>query len=139
MTTTAELWGETLILPNYESEAETYAPVDVANHLYNVMDWDGDTGWSTLAWLQNAVDWSPLHRDPVLLQIFQKDNQWAPDQIKQMQADCVFHARVQEGFTYVGVTFQVNDAQPNWYDLAGSHSVFPGNLINHGEWGTWFP
>lgn len=136
----AQLWGESLILANYETEASVYAPADVQNHLRNVLDWDGDTGWSTLAWLQNDVDWSPLAADPVLLQIFPKDNGWTVDQIPQRLGDCVAHAR-DEGFTYVGVTYQTYaGAVPGWYDVgAFQHSTFPGNLIQAHEWPQWYP
>lgn len=137
--TTAVQWGDPIILPNYEVEASTYQPYKVADYLYNDLNWKGDTGWSTLAWLQNDLDWLPLARDPALLQIFQKDAGWPPDEIQDKQDDCVYHAR-DLGFTYVGVTFQTYaDAQSSWYDLSGCHSVFPGNLIQHGEWDDWFP
>lgn len=139
LTLTAQAWGENVILPNYEVEASLYAPADVMNHLRNVLDWDGEVGWSTLAWLQNDVDWQPLDRDAALLQIFPKDNGWMVEEIPYRMADCVVHAR-QEGLTYVGVTYQTYaGATPQWYDVASyQHSTFPGNVIAHGQWSSWY-
>lgn len=139
LTLTAQVWGENIIIPNYEVEAGTYSPADVQNHLRNVLDWDGETGWSTLAWLQNDVDWTPLAKDSVLLQIFPKDNGWTVEEIPYRMADCVVHARY-EGLTYVGVTYQTYaSALPAWYDVASyQHSTFPGNVIAHGEWDDWY-
>lgn len=142
LATTALFWGEDTIVPNYEDEASVHKPESVADYLYGTLDWGGHVGWSTLAWLQNDLNWSVLNRDPALLQIFPQDNRWSVDEIQDKQDDCVAHAR-DLGFTYVGVTFQTYGdplkAQPDWYDLRGSHSVFPGNVIAHGEWDNWFP
>lgn len=142
LTTTAQLLEENLILPNYEAEAETYEPKDVCQYLYGDLDWDGKTGWSTLAWLQNGAGWEDIpDEDAVLLQIFPQDNRWQVDEIKQKMGDCVAHAR-DEGRTYVGVTYQaygVPQAQPWWYDCESYfHSTFPGNQIGHGEWSMWY-
>lgn len=127
------------IIPNYEAEASTFAPADVAEHLYGFANWDGKTGWSTLAWLQNDVDWTPLTQDPVLLQIFPADNGWPVSEIGPRMGDCVAHARA-EGFTFVGVTYQAyGNATPAWYDVESfQHSTFPGNVIAHGQWGSWY-
>ena len=85
------------------------------------------------------MDWSPLTADPVLLQIFPKDNGWEVWEIAEKLGDCVGHAR-NEGFTYVGVTYQTYDqAQPGWYDVgAFQHSTFPGNLIQAHQWKEWY-
>jgi hypothetical protein len=85
------------------------------------------------------VNWLPLKNDAVLLQIFPKDNRWAPIEVKQKMRDCVAHAR-EEGLWSVGVTYQTYaDAQPEWYDVASfAHSTFPGNLIAHGDWPKWY-
>lgn len=137
---TAQSWGEDTILPNYEDECETFPPDQVADYLYGSLGWGGNTGWSTLAWLANDPDFTAINDDPVLLQIFQKDNRWEPSQIPTKLGDCVAHARG-KGFTYVGVTYQTYaDALPSWYDCgAFMHSTFPGNVIAHGEWDKWYP
>jgi hypothetical protein len=136
---TAQVWGVDTIIPNYENEADTFSPAEVQNHLRNVLDWDGDTGWSTQAWLPNAPDFLPMANDSVLLQVFPTDNRWTVDEIEQRQGDCVAHAR-DKGFTYVGVTYQTyGSATPGWYDVAShQHSTFPGNLIQHGQWDEWY-
>lgn len=138
--TTAVSWGEDTILPNYENEAGTFSPEQVADYLYGYANWDGLTGWSTQAWLPNDPDFMPLVEDPVLLQIFAADNRWEPWQIPIKLGDCVAHAR-DKGFTYVGVTYQTyGGAQPSWYDCgAFMHSTFPGNVIPHGDWPIWYP
>jgi hypothetical protein len=139
LVSTAQAWGSDTILPNYEDEAKTYPPAQVAEHLYGYVDWDGLTGWSLTGWLFNAVDWTPIAHDPALLQIFPADLQWPVDEIAQKQGDCVEHAR-DKGFTYVGVTYQTYaGAQPAWFDVASyQHSTFPGNVIASGQWGEWY-
>jgi hypothetical protein len=136
----ANAWNGKIILPNYERECETIRPDTVAR-LLKQTGWDKDTGWSTLAWLQNDVDFTPIAHDPVLLQIFPADTHWPLDYgiIKQKMGDCVWHAR-QKGFTYVGVTYQTYaGATPALFDVESyQHSVFPGNVIGHGEWPDWF-
>jgi hypothetical protein len=134
---TAQSWGVDTIIPNYEDEAGRFSPMDVQNHLRNVLDWDGYTGWSTQAWLPNDPDFRPMKYDSVLLQIFPTDNRWAVEEISQKQADCVGHAR-DKGFTYVGVTYQTyNTAVPGWYDVKSfQHSTFPGNVIS--DWPSWY-
>ena len=146
LVTTAQVWGENIILPNYEDEAAHFSPSSVAEYLRGVLDWDGETGWSTLAWLLNNVDYRPFARtgDSVHLQIFPRDNRWAVHEIPQKMRDCLWHARVDMGMKYVGVTYQtfgegVEQAQPSWYDCASyMHSTFPGNRIAHGQWGSWY-
>lgn len=145
LVTTAQAWGENLIIPNLEDEASSFSPRSCVDHLRGPLDWDGQTAWSTLAWLQNGVNWRPLAEtdDAVLLQIFPRDNHWAVGEIAQKMGDCVAHAR-EMGLTYVGVTYQtfgegVEKAQPSWFNVTDyMHSTFPGNRIGHGEWGNWY-
>lgn len=140
----ADTWNETLILPNYETEAKIYPPDMVADYLYDSVKWEGGTGWSIPGWLFNDTDYTPIsdRDDPVLLQIFPTDFKWPKDYgvIKTKMGDCVEHARVDKGFTYVGVTYQTYDsATPSWFDVDSyQHSVYPGNLIQHGDWPKWF-
>jgi hypothetical protein len=132
-------WGGDTILPNYEDEANVFVPEMVADWLYGFADWDGKTGWSTQAWLPNTPNFAALKQDPVLLQIFPKDNNWEPWQIPAKMGDCVSHAR-EKGFTYVGVTYQTyGEAVPSWYDCASyMHSTFPGNVITAAQWEEWY-
>lgn len=142
LTVTAQVWGENTIIPNYEDEAHNFSPSVVADYLYGVLNWTGETGWSTQAWVPNDPDFALLARrgDSVLLQIFPQDNRWEPWQIPTKLGDCVAHARVDKEFRYVGVTYQTYaGATPSWYDCESfMHSTFPGNLIGHGEWGNWY-
>lgn len=143
LTSTAFVWNEDIIMPNYENEASTYSPEQVADYLYGYANWDGKTGWSTQGWLPNDVDFSPLGErgDPALLQIFPTDLKWDfhPVVIAQKMRDCIVHAR-QLGFTYVGVTYQTYaSCYPDLFNCTDyMHSVFPGNVIAHGEWDEWF-
>jgi hypothetical protein len=139
LVTTAHSWGENIIIPNYEDECSSISPRSLADWLYGFLNWKGETGWSTLAWLNNDVDFRPIARDSALLQIFPTDARWPINEIGKKMGDCVWHAR-DKGFTYVGVTYQTYaGAQPAWYDCASCmHSTYPGNLIGHGQWGDWY-
>lgn len=143
----ARRWGSTWILPNLEQEAvDTCTPAQAKQILLNT-GWAGKTGWSTQGWLpgtsgggQGGCDFSPINSDPVLLQIFPEDLNWAPHEIPQKQADCIWHARVDKGFKYVSVTYQTYRSSTSWFDLTGNHSVFTGDgLSARGEWDDWFP
>jgi hypothetical protein len=145
----ATLWGCDTIMPNYEIEAETIPP----NQVMQVLDttgWNGNVGWSMLGWLQNAVDYSPMtQRDqPVLLQIFPTDmhsifpgdTRHDSEYVAKVTADCVWHARMDKGFQYVGVTWQTyGDMRSGDFDCHSfQHSTFPGNLIARHEWAGWY-
>jgi hypothetical protein len=136
---TARSWNVNFILPNYEKEAEWCEPNTVAALLKGT-GWKGNTGWSMQGWLPNDVDYSPINDDPVLLQIFPEDLKWDVDDIPSKMSDCVYHARVDHGFMYCGVTYQsYRDAEASWYDCEIDHSVFTGNTISPEDWKDWFP
>lgn len=135
----AVAWNTDWILPNYEDEAKTITPHTVVQLLKGT-GWQGNTGWSMQGWQPNDVDYSPMNDDPVLLQIFPEDLKWLPPEIPKKTGDCVYHARVDHGFTYVGVTYQsYRNAIPEWYDVDIPHSAFTGNTIPATEWHDWFP
>lgn len=122
---------------NIEDEfKDSVSPAKVAEIVADFPD--VQVGISTVAWLYNDVDYSPLEKLPVLLQVFPADNGWSPDQIEQRQSDCVQHARDQ-GFTYVGVTLQTYaGAEPGWYGyLKGARSLYTGDDVGAGNWGAW--
>lgn len=99
---------------------------------------DLKVGISTVAWLYNDVDYSPLAGYPVLLQIFPADNGWDPSELEQKTKDCVAHAR-DKGFTYVGATVQTYaGAEPGWYGyLSGAKSLYTGDDVGAGNWEAW--
>ena len=135
----ARIWGCDTIMPNYENEAERYPPI-LAKETIKDAGWTGNVGWSTQGWLPNDTDFGPINDDPVLLQIFPQDMRFPPDQVDQKIKDCVWHARVDHGFIYVGVTYQTyGNATHDWYPLEGTHSVYPGNEIKAADWVKWFP
>ncbi len=136
---TAQVWGETAIMPNYENEAEPYSPASVNEYLRGYLDWDGETSWSMPGWLANSPDYRSMAGDSVHLQIFPADMRWAIADIPRKMGDCVEHAR-DKGFTYVGVTYQTYaSAQPAWFDVGSyQHSTFPGNQILAAEWPQWY-
>lgn len=135
----ADAWGSGWILPNYENEADSTLPPLEAAEALDASGWTGRVAWSTQGWLPNTPDYSPMNSDPVLLQIFPEDMRWAPEDIAQKQADCVRHARADKGFDHVGVTYQAYRASPNWFDLSGNHSIFPGDGKSASDWSAWFP
>lgn len=128
-----DAWGENGI-PNVETEFERIFPPDeLAAEIDHRIE-----GLSSVAWLYNAVNFTPVAHLPLLLQIFKTDNRWTVDEIEKRQADCVLHAR-EKGFTYVGVTFQTyGGAQPSWYAYhSGTRSYFTGDDIGGGQWAPW--
>jgi len=145
MVEAARRWGSDWIIPNFENEAETTCPPWRAKEAIELSGWKGKVGWSTQGWLpgssgggQEGADYRPINQDPVLLQIFPEDLKLAPSEIESKQAGCILHARIDKGFTYVGVTYQTYRALPDWYNLSGTHSVFTGDAIV-GQWAKWFP
>ncbi|MEM3097518.1 MAG: hypothetical protein QXU32_02215 [Nitrososphaerales archaeon] len=138
---TAKSWGSRYILPNYEKEAETFSPEVVKKEL-DKLGWTGLVGWSTEGWLPNNVDYSPINKDPVLLQIFPEDMRLPhdPSVINKTMLDCVKHARIDKGFTYVGVTYQTYRISSKMFDLKGTHSLFTGDYVSaNNEWPWWCP
>lgn len=145
MITAARLWNTNWIMPNYENESEVISPKDLRAHLD--VRWNGRTVWSSLGWLPNSVDFSPITRDPMLLQIFPSDMKGSfpgdtrhdPKHVAKIAGDCVQHARVDHGFTYVGVTWQTyHDMEAEDYDCTNTHSTFPGNEISPDRWDAWY-
>jgi hypothetical protein len=136
----ANAWGSGWILPNYENEADSTLPPTEAARALAECGWAGRVGWSTQGWLPNAVDFSPINDDPVLLQIFPEDMRWGSDPavIKEKTGHCITHAR-NHGFDHVGLTFQAYRSSYNWFDLSGNHSIFPGDGKTASEWAAWFP
>lgn len=125
-------WG----ILNLEDELKDgVSPAAVAGLLD---DFDVEVGISSVAWLYNDVDFSPLAELPMLLQVFAQDNRWEPAELERKQRDCVTHAR-DKGFTYVGVTFQTyGEAEPDWYVYHdGTRSYFTGDDIGAGQWEAW--
>lgn len=133
---TADLVSFKAIL-NIEDEFESVcAPDKVAGVVADFPELD--VGISSVAWLYNDVDFKPLAKLPMLLQIFPADNRWEPSELEAKQADCVKHAR-DHGFTYVGVTFQAyGAAEPSWYAYhEGVRSYYSGDDVGAGNWSTW--
>lgn len=122
---------------NIEDEfKDVLEPAQVAKLIIDFPDLK--VGISTVAWLFNDVDFSPLKSYPALLQIFPTDNGWDPDELEQRQADCVTHAR-DKGFTYVGATLQTyGGAKPEWYGYhKGTRSLYTGDDAGAGNWEAW--
>lgn len=88
-------------------------------------------------WLPNSPVYDALNQYPALLQIFPADLGWKIEDIAVKTAGCVEHAR-DKGFTYAGVTYQTYaGAQPSWYDLRGTYSLYTGDNVSAGEWSKW--
>jgi len=126
---------------NIEDEFQTAVdPNDLAALLDDSEVRLDEIGLSSVAWLYNDVDFSPLSAYPMLLQLFPTDMRRDPADLEQIQADCVVHAR-DKGFTYVGVTFQTYaGARPEWYAYyEGARSLYTGDDVGAGNWGAWSP
>lgn len=145
----AILWGCDTIMPNYEKEAETISPAEVIEQLDQTI-WEGNVGWSMQGWVPNGVDYSPItiRNHPVLLQIFPADmyaifpddTRHDPEYVAKVTGDCVYHARMDKGFQYVGVTWQTyGDMRSGDFDCHSfQHSTFPGNLLARQDWAGWY-
>ena len=146
---TAKAWETTRPIVNVETEIKpahlggVITPEEVARELERAgMD---EAGISTEAWLYD-INWVPLNRYAMLLQILPRDNRWAPAEVRERQAACEKRAR-DYGFAHVGTsvqTYEMDDGshpQPEWFDLSGlNRSVIWGdNVAAQGavEWKRW--
>ena len=144
----AKTWGTTRPIVNVETEIKpaqlggVITLLEVARELERAgMD---EAGISTEAWLYD-LNWVPLTRYAMLLQILPRDNRWAPDQVRGQQHACEKRAR-DYGFQHVGTsvqTYEMADGshpQPEWFDLSGlNRSVIWGDNVAQGagEWQQW--
>ena len=130
------------VIANIENEFETVLPpAKVAALLadYTLQSHALDAAISTVGWVYNAVDYSPLANYPVLLQLFPQDMKRDPAELEQIQADCVKHAR-ERGFVHVGITAQTyGAAEPSWYAYMNGtpRSYFTGDDIGATNWAAW--
>jgi len=128
------------VLLNIENEFETELPPNVVREIID--EFPGtQVGISTVAWIYNDLDLSPLAHLPFLLQLFPTDAHWNPSELPQKQADCIYHARHDHGLTYVGITCQTYaDADPSWYSyLPNPRSYYTGDDIGQNGWAQWRP
>jgi hypothetical protein len=145
----ARAWETTRPIVNVETEIKParlgglITPEEVARELDRAgMD---EAGISTEAWLYD-LNWIPLTRYAMLLQILPRDNRWAPEQVRGQQQASEKRAR-DYGFDHVGTSVQTyemadgSDPQPEWFDLSGSNrSVIWGDNVaakGPGEWKRW--
>ncbi len=145
----AKAWETTRPIVNVETEIKPaglgglITPEEVARKLDRAgMD---EAGISTEAWLYD-VNWVPLSRYAVLLQILPRDNRWAPGEVRSKQEACEKRAHGY-GFAHVGTSVQTyemadgSNPQPEWFDLSGlNRSVIWGdNVAAQGsdEWQRW--
>lgn len=146
---TAKAWKTTRPIVNVETEIKpahlggVITPAEIARELARGgMD---EAGISTEAWLYD-MNWVPLSRYAMLLQILPRDNGWEPAEVRGRQAACEKRAR-DYGFAHVGTsvqTYEMADGshpQPEWFDLSGvNRSVIWGdNVAAQGavEWKRW--
>ena len=100
---------------------------------------------STVGWLYNDVDYSPIAHRPVQLQVMVTDMKLSPADLPRVTSDCIYHAHM-KGFKDIGVQFQANDsggnvAKPSWYDFwKGPRCYFTGDWIGSQKaWAAWSP
>ena len=145
----ARAWETSRPIVNVETEIKPaglgglITPDEVARKLDRAgMD---EAGISTEAWLYD-VNWVPLSRYTMLLQILPRDNRWAPGEVRNKQEACEKRAHGY-GFAHVGTSVQTyemadgSNPQPEWFDLRGlNRSVIWGdNVAAQGsdEWQRW--
>jgi hypothetical protein len=99
-----------------------------------------ETVISTVGWLYNDVDYSPMRARPFLLQLFPDDMHISHADLPRVTADCIAHAKL-KGLRDVGVTFQTyHDAEPDWYGYWGlrPRSLFSGDAVGAAQaWSQW--
>lgn len=129
--------GCPVVILNIEDEFKSNLTPDVVRAEIDGSGFDGEIGVSTVGWVYNDTDFSPLARLPFLLQVFWEDMRFDPSLMESKQRDCVGHAR-DKGITYVGVTFMTVRSQPWWYDYhPGTRSYYTGDDIGGGNWAPW--
>lgn len=128
-----DAWGENCI-PNVETEFKTICtPAQLAPELDSRVH-----GISTVGWLYQDTDYSPITDKPFLLQVFWEDMKFDPSLMEQKQRECVYHAR-EKGCGNVGVTFQTVRSLASFYAYWKGHvrSYFTGDDIGGGRWAAW--
>lgn len=123
---------------NIENEFKDVLPPSVVAPRVAAYEAEVACAISTVGWVYNDVDYSPLADTPFLLQLFASDMRREPRELEQIQKDCCGHAR-DKGIAYLGVTFQTYfPAQPEWYSYwDGVRSYFTGDDIGGGSWAKW--
>lgn len=128
-------------LPNIENEFESTLPPSAVREVIEEFP-EIHVGISTVAWIYNDIDLAPLKHLPFLLQMFPTDARWAIPEIPQKITDCIRHARVDKGLTYVGATIQTYaDAEPEWFSSTEGdvRSYYTGDDMGVGGWEQWKP
>lgn len=125
-------------LLNIENELETVLPPKIVAQDIAASGFTGEVAISSVGWLYNDVDFRPLSKHAMLLQLFPADTGWDPADLQTKQRDCVWHAR-RKGFTYVGVTFQTyGAARPEWYAYHdGTRSLYTADDVQRLGWPAW--
>lgn len=123
---------------NIEDEFQGAIDPRVLANLLKAYDAELDVAISTVGWVYNNVDYSPLSGIPFLLQLFPTDMRRDPSEFEQIQKDCCLHAR-ERGVVHCGVTYQTyGDAKPEWWSYwKGARSYYTGDDIGKGGWDEW--
>jgi hypothetical protein len=123
-------------IANLEKELEGALPAEVAGPMIARYP-ELEVAISTEGWLYENVSWRAFAGCPVLLQLFPADMHRDPDELPDIQVDCVRRAR-DFGFRNVGVTYQTyHGADPAWYAFwPGVRSYYTGDDIG-GSWDAW--
>lgn len=136
----ADLFDTAYCIPNIESEFEDTLPPALVADIIENHHYIGAPAFSSLGWLQNSPDFSPLTSYPFLLQVFWEDMRFDPALMQQKQRDCVYHARDDHGITYVGVTYMTVRSFPSFYAYRqGPRSYYTGDDCAKLGWDAWRP
>jgi hypothetical protein len=126
-------WGCVSIVVNLEDEAKDVLPPSKVSELLEAHWGPSQVGISTVVWLYNSVNWTPLALDVIMLQYFPAEVPF----YKGKLSDCVWHAR-QMGVELLHYTYGTYwGADPSWYDMSLPHSLFTGDTIGVGNWHKW--
>lgn len=128
---------------NIEDEFKTRSPADFNNEIREIRlahpNWKKALIINTVGWLYNDIDYKPIARRPVQLQIMVDDMKLTPADLPRVTNDCIVHAR-DKGFSDISVTFQAfSTAHPEWYDFWKlARNYFTGDWIGaQAAWPQW--
>lgn len=130
--------GSDFCVLNIENEFETTLKPPVVAQAIVDSRYTDPIMIDTVGWLYNATVYTPLVHLPLMLQVYQEDMKFPPEQLPKKVDDCLWHAR-EKGFTDIAVQFQSYRADPSMYAFWGSkpRNFFTGNVCGAEGWAKW--
>ena len=120
-------WGSSGCIVNLEDEAKDVLPPSLVANIAAGHSFNGEIALSTVGWTYNAVDWQPVAKWPVLLQVF--------EQLRGHLDECVYHAKAL-GFQNAFPTLQAyGGATPDREGWTRGISVYTADDVR--DWEKW--